>query len=187
MPYQVLVVDDEPNVSAALAKALRKQPYKVLGAESPLAALRVLEEQDIQVVISDEMMPGMTGTEFLAEVRKRHPQTVRIMLTGHASAEAAIKAINEGEVYRFFTKPANSAELAATIRQALTQYELARKSRRLLNEFRRQTAVLDQLERRHPGISNVDRDDSGAYVVDDTACDVDDLLRQLEQEIGRGR
>ncbi|MFH0945070.1 MAG: response regulator [Planctomycetota bacterium] len=185
--YRILVVDDEPNVTAGLLKVLRKEPYEILSANSAAEALVTLSSQAVQVVISDERMPGMTGAEFLAEVRKRHPLIVRMMLTGHASTEAAIKAINEGEVYRFFTKPCNADELAATIRQALSQYELARRSWSLLREFRSQGKYIEQLEEEHPGISVVERDTSGAYVVDEQDCDVEDLLRQLEAEVGPGR
>ena len=185
--YRILVVDDEPNVTAGLQKVLRKEPYEILSANSAAEALVILSSQSVQVVISDEMMPGMTGAELLAEVRKRHPLIVRMMLTGHASMDAAIKAINEGEVYRFFTKPCNAAEMAATIRQALNQYELARRSWTLLREFRSQNKFIERLEEEHPGISVVERDTTGACVFDEQDCDVEDLLRQLEKAVGPER
>jgi two-component system probable response regulator PhcQ len=73
----------------------------------------------VDVVISDEKMPGMSGSEFLSLVRQEYPDTIRIILTGYGSLESAIRAINEGEIYRLFTKPCNVIDLAITIRLAL--------------------------------------------------------------------
>jgi two-component system probable response regulator PhcQ len=107
MPRRVLFVDDEPHVTESLKRALRKEPYEVLSANSADEALEVLARQPVDVVISDEKMPGMQGSEFLAVVCKQYPETIRIIMTGHGSIEAAIRAINEGEIYRFLTKPCN--------------------------------------------------------------------------------
>ena len=145
----------------------------------------LLARQEIDVVVSDEQMPGMSGSEFLAIVRKKHPQTVRMILTGQACLEAAIRAINEGEVYRFFTKPCNDADLCVSIRQALQQKRLAAQSRRLLREFQRQTSVLEDLEDENPGITRLETDSSGAILVEDVEGDVEDLLRQIEDEIDK--
>jgi len=186
-PCKILLVDDEPRVTSALSKVLRGQPYEVICADSGDEALRLLDEHSIQVVVSDERMPGMSGSQLLSTVRRLHPTTIRIMLTGHANTEAAIRAINEGEVYRFFSKPCNAAELAATIRQALQQHELQVKSRELLREFRRKNSCFEEIESRHPGIAGSTTDASGAYVLNDCDISVDELLREMELEIERGR
>jgi two-component system probable response regulator PhcQ len=179
----ILLVDDEPNVTDALKRALRREPYEFLTAVSSVEAQQILERQHVDVVVSDEQMPGMSGSEFLAKVRKQFPHTIRMILSGQASLEAAVRAINEGEVYRFFLKPCNSTDLIFTIRQALMHKRLEEQSRRLLREYQRQSSRLNRLEHESPGIMHLDTDEQGAVVVDeaDGDCDVADLLAQIEQ------
>jgi len=179
----VLFVDDEPNITSALKRSLRREPYEILSATSAQEALELLATRNVDVVISDEKMPGMSGSEFLAEVCRRYPTTICMMLTGQASLDAAIRAINEGEVYRFFTKPCNDADLRVTIRHAIQQQNLARQSRRLLQICQEQNSLIDALERENPGVSRVATDASGAILVDAIEGDVDDLLRQIEQQL----
>ena len=124
MQHAVLVVDDEPDVRDMLTQALSREPYEVLCADSAEEALDIIAREPVDVVLSDEKMPGMSGTEFLAIVRRQYPDTIRMILTGHASLESAIHAINEGEIYRFFTKPCNMVDLMVTIRQALKHKDL---------------------------------------------------------------
>ena len=167
MQHTVLVVDDEPAIREMLTDALAREPYEVLCAGSAEEALTVLAAEPVDVVISDEVMPGMSGSEFLAIVRQQYPDTVRVVLTGYASLEAAVRAINEGEIYRFFTKPCNMVDLVATIRQALQHKELMAENQRLHNIVRQQSFSLEALERRHPGITKVKRDAGGAVIIDE--------------------
>jgi len=176
----VLFVDDEPLVLGSLRDALRKYPFTILTATAGSQALTLLESQPVDVVVSDERMPGMTGSEFLSIVRQKHPHTIRIILTGQASLTSAIRAINEGEVYRFLTKPCAAVDLAITIQRALQLRNLARESARLLIRTREQDRILRDLEGSHPGISEVRRNLDGAIVLDDIA-DIDELVRQIEQ------
>jgi two-component system, probable response regulator PhcQ len=179
----ILLVDDEANVTDALKRTFRREPYEFLTATSGAAALELLGRIPIQVVISDEQMPGMSGSEFLSAVRKQYPHTIRMILSGQASLEAAVRAINEGEVYRFFLKPCNPTDLLFTVQQALAQRRLEAQSRRLLREYQRQASTLARLEHERPGILLLDTDEEGAVVVDesDGECDVKDLLAQIEQ------
>jgi len=176
----VLFVDDEPLVLGSLRDALRKYPFTILTATAGSQALTLLESQPVDVVVSDERMPGMTGSEFLSIVRQKHPHTIRIILTGQASLTSAIRAINEGEVYRFLTKPCAAVDLAITIQRALQLRNLARESARLLIRTREQDRILRDLEGSHPGISEVRRNLDGAIVLDDIA-DIDELVRQIER------
>jgi len=181
----ILLVDDEPNITDALKRAFRREPYEFLTATSGAAALVALERHAVDVVISDEQMPGMSGSEFLSAVRKQYPDTIRMILSGQASLEAAVRAINEGEVYRFFLKPCNPTDLMFTVQQALAHKRLEYSSRRLLREYQRQASVLARLEHNSPGILLLDTDEEGAVVVDesDGDCDVGDLLEQIQQAI----
>ena len=179
----VLLVDDEPNVTDALKRALRREPYEILTAISGAAALELLERHHVDVVISDEQMPGMSGSVFLSAVRKQFPHTIRMILSGQASLEAAVRAINEGEVYRFFLKPCNPVDLAFTVQQALANKRLEEQSRRLLREYQKQASTLARLEHHSQEIMNLDTDEQGAVVVDesDAECDVNELLAQMEK------
>ncbi len=147
MRATVLIVDDEPNILEGLRQALWKSPYEVLTASGPEEALGVLRERKVDVVISDQLMPGMTGTELLGLVHDRQPDAVRIMLSGHADAETVIRTINEGEVYRFLTKPCDRTELLVTLHLACEKLSLERENRRLLALVRSQPELLASLER----------------------------------------
>jgi two-component system, probable response regulator PhcQ len=177
----VLFVDDEPMLLAALKESLRRCPFDILTATSAADALKLLETHAVDVVISDERMPNMPGSEFLGIVRQRHPLAIRIVLTGQASVDAAIRAINKAEVYRYLTKPCSAADLAGTIQSALQLRNLARESARLLARTREQDKVLHDLEDYHPGISDVRRNTRGAIVLEELA-DVDELIREIERE-----
>lgn len=163
----VLFVDDDPNVTAAVIRSQRKEPYKAISARSADEALEILARENIDVVVSDEQMPGMLGSELLSIVAQKHPQTVCIILTGHANIESAIRAINEGHIYRFLTKPCHEADLAQTIHQALEYKELVETSQRLLRENKHQAEILAGLERQHPGITQLKKSHSGSLIIDD--------------------
>ena len=126
----VLFVDDEPAVLEGFRDAFRREEFEVVTAESAFSALEILAARHIDVVVSDECMPQLSGAEFLARVRKRHPDVVRIMLTGEASLSAATKAINDG-LYRFLTKPIDPTELGRVVRDALRSKSIAEQRARL--------------------------------------------------------
>ncbi len=181
----ILLVDDEPRITDGLSRHFSSRHYRTLKATSAAEGYRILETQPVDVVVSDEQMPGQTGSQFLAGVRRQYPQTVRIILTGQASLETAIRAINDGEVYRFFLKPCNPVDLVVTIQQALAHKRLEERSRELLAEFRKQAAMLQQIEQHHPGLLELHLDDSGAILVDEADADipVENLLRDIERSI----
>jgi DNA-binding NtrC family response regulator len=182
---KILFVDDEPNVTAALKRALRQEPYEVFTADSAVDALQILAINDIDVVISDERMPGMSGSVFLGQVRQTYPDTVRIILSGQANLEDVVRAINEGEIYRFFIKPFNATDLGVTIRQAIQHKQLVKQSRRLLREYQKQVSVMDELERANPGITDLQTDEDGAILVDDDDTSIELLLQEIEQQFQR--
>jgi len=153
----VLVVDDEANVVSALRRTLRREGYTILSASEPAEALAILRQSAVDVVLSDQLMPNMSGLDFLKEVRALHPDVVRIMLTGHADVATAVEAINDGEIYRFLTKPWDDAELKVALHLAFDRIALERTNRRLLA----------QLERTHPSLRHLLRDEAGALVLDD--------------------
>lgn len=163
----ILIVDDEPHVISSLTRSLDEEPFQISGSHGGKEALQLMQTQRFKVVISDERMPGMDGAEFLSLVKELHPETVRIMLTGHASVEATMRAVNSGEIYRFFTKPWNDTELKLALRSALEKYDLEQENRRLLRTVKQQSQELRYLERAYPGISDLRREADGAIMIDE--------------------
>lgn len=147
MKHQVLLVDDEPAIVDGLRVALRREPFATHGATSAAEALALMERVPIDVVLSDEEMPGTAGSELLARVRERHPDTVRVILTGRGSLTAAIRAINEGAIFKYLTKPCSPAEVASTLRAALAERHAAVARTRALESAQRQRALIEELHR----------------------------------------
>jgi two-component system, probable response regulator PhcQ len=181
----VLFVDDEPAVLEGVRQVLRRHPFNIVTAGSAASALRMLNVAGIDVVVSDERMPEMTGSEFLSIVCERYPATMRIILTGQATVDSAIRAINEGEIFRFLLKPCHAQDLAQTILSALEVQSLRREASRLLAEARERGAVLKELERCHPGITKVARKADGT-ILPRRSLPVESLLKEICEEIGEG-
>lgn len=183
MINKILLVDDETNVLSALKRALFDEPLEIITATSAEDALEIMKEHHFKIVISDERMIGMQGSEFLAQVHDLHPDTIRIMLTGHATLEAAMKAVNEGEIYRFFSKPWNDHDLTFAIRSALEKYDLEMENRQLLATIKQQSFEIKVLERRYPGITRVEKDSRGVFVLPDISDDeIENMLMECESE-----
>ena len=143
--HSVLFVDDEAHILKTIGRLLRSMPIDVLTAETPDQALLLLAEAQPQVVVSDYHMPGMSGVEFLARVRKEHPKAIRMMLTGYTEMEVLVGAINRGEIYRLVTKPFTGAELRMTLRQAFEQHAMKEELDRLSELTREQNVKLQAL------------------------------------------
>lgn len=122
----LLLVDDEENVLSSLGRLFRRDGYRVLSAGNVNDALALLANNEVQVILSDQRMPEMSGTEFLARVKMLYPETVRLVLSGHADLATVTEAINRGAIYRFLTKPWDDRELRDHIRQAFRTYDARR-------------------------------------------------------------
>ncbi|HEB51010.1 MAG TPA: response regulator [Desulfobulbus sp.] len=146
MTDKILFVDDEQNVLQSMRRQLRKR-FPLQTALSGDEALQILKrEGPFAVIVSDMRMPGMNGVELLARVRNLYPDTVRIMLTGNADQETAIKAVNSGQIFRFLTKPCSTAVLVPALALAQRQYRLVTAERELLQEtLKGAVSVLSEL------------------------------------------
>ena len=145
MSDRVLVVDDEPNFLASVRRGLRGR-YDLTTVESGAEALRAISESGpFSVVVCDQQMPHMNGVEALHRIRDLTPDTVRIMLTGNADQETAIAAINQGQVFRFLSKPCPSADLATAIDSALAAYHAAAAERAVIAAQMRRLSDYDFL------------------------------------------
>ena len=143
--HAVLCVDDEENILRSLKRLLRNEGYRLLTASSGKEGLRILEENRVHLVISDQRMPGMNGAEFLAQVKERYPDTIRICLTGYTDVDSITESINKGHIYKFMLKPWNDQGLKLEIRQALDQYELSQTNMALNKELIEKNAELKRI------------------------------------------
>ena len=122
----VLLLDDEENILRALARVLRRDGYKILMATRAQDAFELLAKHDVQVILSDQRMPEMNGTEFLSRVKDLYPDTIRIVLSGYTDLKSVTDAINKGAIYKFLTKPWDDDQLRQNISQAFRELRVNR-------------------------------------------------------------
>lgn len=120
--YKILIVDDEPNFLNILSLYLKNEGYEVDCANNAAKALEVLQKEKIHVILSDQKMPGMEGSEFLAMVKNKYPETVRVLITGYSDLKAVIEAVNEGNIYRYISKTLLPEEIALVVKQCAEKY-----------------------------------------------------------------
>ncbi|MAD74734.1 MAG: hypothetical protein CML20_08085 [Rheinheimera sp.] len=118
----ILLVDDEENILHALMRVLRREGYQILTCTSASRAFEILALNKVQVIVSDQRMPGMNGTEFLSQVKDMYPNTIRMVLSGYTDLRTVTEAINKGAIYKFMTKPWHDDEIKHEIKEAFTQY-----------------------------------------------------------------
>jgi len=143
---QILIVDDEENILRSLKRLLMNEDYEILTAMSGEEALGILgKNPDVALIISDQRMPGLTGTDFLEKAALRAPDATRMILTGYADVTAAIEGINRGGAYRYITKPWNDSELIQTVNEAVLRYGLIKDNQRLTRKVKDQNRQLEEV------------------------------------------
>ena len=120
--YTLLIVDDEPDVCDSVHDLLRRE-FRVLKANSGHEGYRLMQEEEVHIIMTDQRMPQVSGVELLTKVKAKNPQAVRMLFTGYADLESIIAAINQGHVYQFLKKPWQPEELLDAVRQAAVEYE----------------------------------------------------------------
>ncbi len=138
----LLVIDDESEIVKALNRQFRRQ-YTVYVAESAEAGYEIMMKVPIQVIISDQRMPGMNGAEFFRKVRHAYPDAIRLLLTGYADIQAVIAAINDGHIFRYITKPWDPVELDTIVYEAFVRHDLILSNRRLMCELQESNEMLE--------------------------------------------
>ena len=141
----VLYVDDLP-MNLKLFEATFRKDFDIILTESPKEALKILEEKEIQVLVSDQRMPEMTGTELLEIVSEKHPEIRRYLLTAYTDTETVIEAVNKGRVHGYIKKPLDAEEIRQSINSSLEVYHLRRKNRQIMEELERVNAELLSLD-----------------------------------------
>jgi len=143
--HTVLLVDDEEKILHSLKRLLRKEGYRLFTASSGAEGLKILEENDIHLVISDQRMPQMSGTDFCAQVKEQYPDSIRIILTGYTDVDSITESINQGHIYKFFLKPWNDQGLKLEINKALDQYDLIQANKKLNKKVGEQNLALKKI------------------------------------------
>ncbi len=138
----LLVIDDEEEILKALTRQFRRT-YNVHIANSAETGWRIMTEYPVHVIISDQRMPGMNGTEFFGKVKADYPDATRLLLTGYADIQAVIAAINDGNIYRYIVKPWDPVELDTVVREAFERYNLIVENRKLMSDLREVNASLE--------------------------------------------
>lgn len=138
----ILYIDDEPNNLIAFKAAFRRR-FEILTAISTEAAKEYLDHPGLKVIVSDQRMPEQTGVEFFSQIKSTHPDPVRILLTGYSNLQAVVDAINQGEVYRYLTKPWKVDEMKSVLDQAIELYDLRKDNERLMEDLQRANGQLE--------------------------------------------
>jgi len=141
--HNLLIIDDEIEITKSLFRQFRRK-YNVHIATSAEEALPILENEHIQVVLSDQRMPGMSGIDFFSAIKDKYPDALKLILTGYTDIEAVIGAINEGQVFRYLTKPWNPVELNLVIEEAFEKYELITNNRALMFKLKEANLTLEK-------------------------------------------
>ncbi len=171
----ILIVDDEENIRSALRRILRRD-YQLSFAESGDQALEILKTERPDAILSDYLMPEMTGLELLKRCRLIYPDMARVVLTGQAEMQVVIAAINEGAVFRFLTKPWEEEELLLTMHFAVEHANKIKEEQQKASVVTQPTPVktnqqnqseLQKLEQSHPGLTQLKKSESGAIVIED--------------------
>jgi CheY-like chemotaxis protein len=138
---RLLLVDDEPNILHALKRLLRRDHYEIFTANDGIEGLAILAQHPVDVIVSDQRMPGMLGADFLRKAKLQYPDTIRIMLSGYTELQSVTNAVNESAIYKFLTKPWDDEQLRGHIAEAFRVKEIADENSRLHLEV--QTANLE--------------------------------------------
>lgn len=147
MERHILIVDDETNILNALERLLEEQENIVVHrANSGAEGIEIINDNpQIGVILSDQRMPGMTGTEFLKAVKERHTNVVRMILSGYSELSTITQAINEGSIFKFVTKPWEEEQLLVIVNEAFEYFELAENNRRLTEELKEFNSKLERM------------------------------------------
>lgn len=139
--HTLLVVDDEPDVCDSVHDLLRRE-FNVLKAKSADEGLKLMRDNEVHIIMTDQRMPKVTGVELLRSIRAGHPQAIRMLFTGYADLDSVIAAINQGHIFKFLKKPWKPDELEQAVREAAAEYERLVESAETMEKLRVELAGL---------------------------------------------
>ncbi|MSP58812.1 MAG: response regulator [Myxococcales bacterium] len=165
-PFSILFVDDDATILRMVKRVLAEEPYEVLTAPGPREALAILADREVDLLVSDIEMPDMDGLALIQIVRREHPETLRMLLTGNATMERALTAINEGEVLRFLTKPFEVAPFRRMLAGLAERLQTLRRDSAASSRAARREELRRWMAERFPGSTEVARNERGEVVID---------------------
>ena len=166
--YKILIVDDDEMILRALRHALFSIGTEILEARSAEEALDMVADKSVDLVISDyHFGNAMTGIDLFEKISSQHPEIMNILLTGKPDLNMAMDAINRAMIYKVMLKPWDNSILCLSVRRALEKVELSRENKRLTSELKKRDDIIEDLESKNPGITDLKRDESGFIVIED--------------------
>ncbi|MBL4636838.1 MAG: response regulator [Kofleriaceae bacterium] len=175
---RVLIVDDNRDVLASIRRTLKRCGFQLTCLDSPQEAIALLKTEQFDLLLSDIDMPVLNGHEVMSEAQKLQPTMIRVFVTGAGSMDAAVRAINEGEVHRFVRKPFEAQGLRNLLKEALERKAELDVASEASDRARRRRSLYRQLEVEHPGITGFSLDEKSYYVVDTSP------MQQLAASLG---
>jgi response regulator RpfG family c-di-GMP phosphodiesterase len=161
----LLIIDDEPHVCDSVSDLLRRE-FRVLKANCAQDGYRIMQQEEVHIVMSDQRMPQISGVELLTKVKARYPQAIRMLFTGYAELESIIAAINQGHIYQFLKKPWQPDELLSAVRQAALEFDrletMALEREHLADEVKHLSERVTALEIEVKRLHLVSRNNSGS-------------------------
>lgn len=152
--HTLLVVDDEPDVCDSVHDLLRRE-FRVLKARSAEEGARLLQQDEVHIIMTDQRMPQITGVEFLSKVRQKHPRAIRMLFTGYSDLDSIVAAINQGHIFQFLRKPWQPDELEEAVRQAAAEYD------RLVEQVEEVDRLRQELTQLHERVSKLEQEIEG--------------------------
>jgi len=149
--HRILIVDDEPHILSSLKRILDSEEREILTAKDAEAGWNILQEKgEVELVLSDNKLPGMLGIDFLIKVKRLYPDTIRILITGYPDLNSAMDAINRAHIWRYILKPIEVEELKILVKQSFDYYSILKENRALLKILRQQAQWISTLKEKHP-------------------------------------
>jgi two-component system probable response regulator PhcQ len=171
--HRIIIVDDEVNIINALRRIFAQLPYEIVTFTTPTEALDYATRTKVDLVISDFRMPVMDGATLLKKIKDIQPDAMRLIISGYSDRDGLVSAINDAAIYRFINKPWDEYDLVTAVANALRQKDILTENKRLADQVRKQTSLLDQqrsalqrLEQDHPGITKVRWESDGSIILD---------------------
>lgn len=166
--HTILIVDDEQNILSSLSRLLRTEDREIHTAGCVQEGLEKLKTiGGVDLVISDNRLPDGQGVDFLVKVKQVYPESIRILFTGYPDLDAAIQAINKGQVYRFITKPWENEELKLIVKQSLDYFDVLRDNKVLLKIAKQQAEWLESMQKKYPQVPQEELVKGGLYIIDE--------------------
>jgi len=164
--HRILIVDDEPHILSSLRRILESEDKEIFTAQDAESGWNLLQEKgEMELVISDNKLPGMLGIDFLIKVKRLYPDTIRILITGYPDLNSAMDAINRAHIWRYILKPIEVEELKILVKQSFDYYAILKENRALLKILRQQAQWISTLKEKHPQVLNDEMKASADYAV----------------------